>query len=134
MQHEEFLGKVQQRARLRSREEAGTAVQATLSTLAQRLAGGAAGNLASQLAPETARFMNDVEFAEAFTLDEFFRRVSRAEGVDLPQSIHHARAVVDVLRDAVDAGTLSNVRAQLPDTWTPLFQAGSEGDLRLHDR
>ncbi len=130
MQHEQLLGAVQHRGRMASREEAERAIQATLGTLAERLTGGAAANLAAQLPPEAASAMRDVEFAEAFSLDEFFRRVSRREGVDLPKSVFHARAVVDVLADAVADGAMAHVRAQLPQEWGRLFAAGSEGEMR----
>jgi uncharacterized protein (DUF2267 family) len=134
MQHQEFLGEVQHHGRMSSLAEAERATAATLSTLAERLAGGAAGNLAAQLPPETAAYMRDVEFAEAFSLDEFFQRVSRREGVDLPKSVHHARAVIDVLRQAVSEGALQHVRDQLPEEWAPLFESGSEGEMRRRQR
>jgi uncharacterized protein (DUF2267 family) len=130
MQHDEFLGAVQHRGRMASRQEAERAIEATLGTLAERLAGGAAGNLAAQLPPETAAAMRDVEFAEAFSMDEFFARISRREGVDLPKSVHHARAVIDVLKDAVADGAMAHVRAQLPQEWGRLFESGSEGEMR----
>ncbi|WP_082726064.1 DUF2267 domain-containing protein [Limnochorda pilosa] len=52
MRHDESIGHVQDRAGLSSRGEAERATQATLQTLAERLAGGAAENLASQLPPQ----------------------------------------------------------------------------------
>lgn len=132
MQHDEFLGAVQHRARLATRSAAERATRATLQTLAQRLAGGAAANLAAQLDPETARYMRDVQPVEAFTLETFFERVRdrEGEGVELPDAVFHARAVIAVLREAVSEGAVEHVRAQLPDEFDPLFTAGSEGELR----
>lgn len=132
MQHDEFIGHVQHRARLSSRGEAEKATKATLQTLAERLAGGAAENLASELPQHVADYLvghHDMEVAEEMTLDEFFQRVSEREGVDLPKSIHHARAVIDVLQEAVSPGQIQNIRAQLPDEWDPLFESGSEGEM-----
>lgn len=134
MQHDEFIGHVQHRARLGSRGEAENATRATLQTLAERLAGGAAENLASELPPHIAGYLlghPDTEVAEEMTLHEFFQRVSEREGVDLPKSIHHARAVIDVLQEAVSPGQMQNIRAQLPDEWDPLFESGSEGEMDL---
>ena len=110
------------------------ATRATLQTLAERLAGGAAENLASELPPHIAGYLlghPDTEVAEEMTLHEFFQRVSEREGVDLPKSIHHARAVIDVLQEAVSPGQMQNIRAQLPDEWDPLFESGSEGEMDL---
>lgn len=135
MQHDEFIGHVQDRARLSSRGEAERATQATLQTLAERLAGGAAGNLASELPPQIANYLgsrHDMEIADEMSLDDFFRRVSEREGVDLPKSIHHARSVIDVLGEAVSQGQMQKIREQLPDQWDPLFESGSEGEMDLH--
>jgi uncharacterized protein (DUF2267 family) len=49
MKHDEFIGQVQHRARLRSRGAAERATRVTLETLAERLVGGEANDLASQL-------------------------------------------------------------------------------------
>lgn len=43
----------------------------------------------------------------------------------------HARAVMDVLSEAVTAGELKDVLSQLPESYEPLFEAGSEGDMDL---
>lgn len=134
MQHDEFIGHVQHRARLGSRGEAENATRATLQTLAERLAGGAAGNLASELPPHIASYFgssHDMEIAEEMTLNDFFQRVSEREGVDLPKSVHHARAVIDVLQEAVSPGQMQKIREQLPDEWDPLFESGSEGEMDL---
>ncbi len=71
MKHDEFIGQMQYRARLSSRGAAERATRATLETLAERLAGGEARDLAAQLPPEIGE-MDDVraqlpaEFARLF--------------------------------------------------------------------
>ena len=49
----------------------------------------------------------------------------------MPDAAFHARVVVEVLGEALTAGEMDDVRAQLPDNYAPLFEAGSEGDLNL---
>ena len=56
MKHDEFIGKVQHLARLGSRGDAERATWATLQTLGERLAGGEAKELASQLPPVLAAY------------------------------------------------------------------------------
>ncbi len=130
MNYSEFIGHVQNRGRMASEGEALTATRATLEVLGQRLAGGEPSNLGAQLPEEIARFlMVEGGAGERFDLDEFFRRVGEREGVDLPVSVHHARAVIAVLQDAVSRGEIDDVRAQLPEEFTPLFEAGSEGEM-----
>ena len=131
MKHDEFIGQVQLRARLSSRGEAEQATRATLVTLAERLAGGEANDLASQLPPEIAEHLRGEwsGMGERFSLDEFFQRVCRREDVDLPKAVYHARAVMEVLSEAVSKGEMDDVRAQLPAEFDRLFEAGSTGRM-----
>ncbi|SRR6266851_4822569 len=131
MKHDEFIGQVQHRARLSSRGAAERATRATLETLAERLAGGEAKDLAAQLPPELAEHLRGgwSAMGERFSLDEFFRRVSQREGADLPDAVFHARAVIEVLSEAVSQGEMDDVRAQLPAEFNRLFEAGSAGQM-----
>ena len=131
MKHDEFIGQVQHRARLSSRGAAERATRATLETLAERLAGGEAKDLAAQLPLEIAEHLRGQWSAlgERFSLDEFFRRVSLREGVDLSDAVFHARAVIEVLNEAVSRGEMDDVRAQLPTEFDRLFESGSTGHM-----
>jgi uncharacterized protein (DUF2267 family) len=131
MQHDEFIGQVQARARLSSRGDAERATRATLETLAERLAGGLKDKLAAQLPPELGRHLKQQPAAsDPFGLDEFFQRVAKREGIDLPQATFHTRAVIEVVGEAVTQGQLAKVRDQLPAEFDPLFSSGSSGQLR----
>ena len=131
MRYDEFIGQVQHRAGLGSHAEAERATRATLETLAERLAGGEAHDLASQLSPELARYLElpDAGIAAKLTLDEFFELVSEREGVDLPDATLHARVVIGVLTEAVSLGEIKDVRVQLPAAFAQLFKVENEGDL-----
>jgi uncharacterized protein (DUF2267 family) len=131
VRYDEFLGQVQHRARLSSRAEAERATRATLETLAERLVGGEVHDLASQLPPELARSLQspDAGIGAKLTLDEFFELVSEREGVDLEDSMLHARVVIGVLTEAVSQGEIKDVRVQLPAAFAQLFNVENEGDL-----
>lgn len=132
MKHDEFIGEVQNRGHMESHQEAERATKATLETLAERLAGGEPQDLASQLPPQLAEHMRHQgeETGNPFSLDEFFERVNeKDEGVDLPRAAYHTRVVVEVLGDAVTQGVMEHVRSQLPDEFSPLFEAGSQGEM-----
>lgn len=129
MQYHDFIGKVQHRARLGTTEEAVRATRATLEVLGQRLYGGEANNLAAQLPQEVGNYLTDSGESQTFGVDEFFERVSQSSNVDLPDAAHHARAVISVIQEAVSAGQMEDVRAQLSDEYDPLFEAGSEGEM-----
>ncbi len=129
MNYDDFVGQVQHRARLSSNGEAVKAIRATLETLAERIHSGEASDLAAQLPEEIGHYLLNKNGGERFGLDEFFARVSRKEGVDLPVSIYHARVVMEVLQEAADPNEMAQVRGQLPDEYNPLFEAGSQGDM-----
>jgi uncharacterized protein (DUF2267 family) len=129
MNYDKFLGKVQNQARLPTTADAVKATRATLEVLGQRLHGGEADDLASQLPSEIGLYLKQAEPSEAFDLDEFFKRVSQREDIDLPDAIFHSRAVISVLTEAVTPGEIEDVRAQLTQEYDPLFEAGSEGSM-----
>ena len=131
MQFEEFIGQVQHRGRLATRSEAERATRATLEALAERLEGGAPGNLAAQLPQELAGCLERRGSGERFSVEQFFDRVAERTNADRPRAVFEARVVLDVLREAVAGGTLDKVRAQLPEEFDPLFAAGSEGELEI---
>jgi uncharacterized protein (DUF2267 family) len=132
MQYDEFVGEVENRGRLPSRGDAVRAIQATLETLAERIRPGEASDLAAQLPPELGTYLEDAGVTERFSVDDFFLRVAAKETADLPDAVHHVRAVMAVLQEAVTTGEMEDVRAQLPDNYEPLFEAGSEGEMDVN--
>lgn len=124
MQHDEFIGLVQQRARLDSRGAAEQATRATLSTLAQRLAAGLPSNLGDQLPPEIGRYLAEREGeTERFDVRGFYERVAEEEtpGVETPDAALHARAVLSVVADAVDDSVFAKLEEQLPPEFGELL-------------
>ncbi|MEO3778010.1 DUF2267 domain-containing protein [Micromonospora sp. B11E3] len=114
MNSEDFIGSVAKRART-SAEQAADITRATLTTLAERIDGGEARDLADQL-PEDLRgyAFAATETAEKFGRDVFVERVSGRAGVDVPLAEAGVRAVFDTLREAVTPGQYSDAVAQLP--------------------
>lgn len=132
MKFAEFTGKVQHKAKLATTGEAIAAIRATLETLAERTAGAEAENLAAQLPEEIGKFLRGKHIVQRFSLADFFDRVTEKGGVDKPVAVHYARAVIDVLQEAVSTGEIDDLRAQLPEEWEPLFEQGAEGNLDIH--
>ncbi len=134
MEYDRFVGQVHNRAKLASNGEAVRAIRATFETLADRLEGGAADNLAAQLPRELGEYLRrealgDLYIGERFDLNEFFQRVAQREQIDLPTAAFRARAVMQVLQEAVSPGEIVKVRAQLPEDYAPLFEAGGGGSM-----
>ena len=123
MKHDEFIGKVQHLAQLPSRGDAERATWATLQTLGERLAGGETKDFASQLPPVLGAYAMSglAGVGVPFTLDEFFLLVSAREGVDLFKGAEHAKAVIEVLQEAISQGEIEHICAQLPDEYKQLF-------------
>jgi uncharacterized protein (DUF2267 family)/ribosome-associated translation inhibitor RaiA len=114
MEYDAFLAEVRRRVGLRSQDDAARAARATLQTLAERLSGGEARNLASHVPEPVRAWLHDGEQPEPFGVDEFLHRVARREGVAEPEAAHHALAVFEALGSTVDPDELRDVEAELP--------------------
>jgi len=94
---------------------------AMLRTLADRISGGEAEDLAAQL---PAPLQDDVrpprEDAEAFGVDEFVRRVAERGDVGRDEARTGAAAVLTTVREAVTPGEFDDVLSQLPQEYREL--------------
>jgi uncharacterized protein (DUF2267 family) len=121
MKGELFIAEVRNLAELANDEEAQKATRATLETLRERLAGNEPSNLAAQLPPEVASYVEGSGSGEPFSVDEFYDRVAQKEGVDHDEAVKHARAVATVVQTAVTGGEVDDVRSQLGNEYGELF-------------
>jgi len=116
VKYDEFIRSVAQGAAI-SYEDAERVTEATLRTLAERITGGEAKDLASQLPLQLKPFLTIGvrEEAEAFDVDVFVARVADRAGIDPDQALAQLGAVFATLREAVTTGELDDIAAQLPD-------------------
>jgi uncharacterized protein (DUF2267 family) len=115
---ETFIKRVSRRAALEP-TDAHRATEAVLETLAERIAGGEAEDLAEELPeglrPALERGKERTRGkAQRMSLDEFIERVSEREGVSYEEALDHARAVFATLREAVSDKEVSDLVAELP--------------------
>ena len=122
MKYDEFIDAVAIRAGV-SPDDAEVLSYATLQTLAERLTGGEADDLGSQLPVGLQDTLHkDFEQAEDFGLEEFVRRVSLNAGTDSTLALQGVRAVMSTLQDAVTVGEFDDVMAQLPNDFQTVLQ------------
>jgi uncharacterized protein (DUF2267 family) len=133
MQHDEFIGMVQSRARLSSRGDAERATRATLETLGERVPEGLADNLAAQLPHEIGEHLRRTEVyagagtGERFDRHDFVTRVAERAGVRESQAAYLARAVTEVVNEATRGTMLDKVAESLPTDIRELITTGSGG-------
>ncbi|MGK5532474.1 DUF2267 domain-containing protein [Streptomyces sp. URMC 129] len=134
MQHDEFIGQVQARARLDSRGAAEAATRASLETLAERIPPSLATNLAAQLPREIGEHLRRVAAAPdlpatgiRMSRTEFFDRVAQRSGADGPKAVHEARCVLEVTDEATVGGLTGKIRDSLDDELAEVLFAGSSG-------
>jgi uncharacterized protein (DUF2267 family) len=127
MRYDEFITRVRERAGL-GRDEAVRSTEATLATLGERLYRTERENLAAQLPNELKEDLfkqvdSEVTWRDVdrFSLEEFYIRVSARAEVGYPDAVKQAQAVVAVLREAVSAGEIEDVLAELPEEYGELF-------------
>ena len=121
MNDEQFIAEVKNLVELDSDEDVRKAIGATLETLRERLAGEEPSDLAAQLPPEIAPYVEGDGGRESFPVEQFYERVAQKEGVSNDEATRHARAVATVVQTAVTSGELEDVRSQLGDAYRELF-------------
>jgi uncharacterized protein (DUF2267 family) len=124
MIYEDFIDAVARRAGV-SAEQAATLTRATLRTLAERISGGEAEDLASELPDALGKHLRkppNQEFAEPFGLEEFVRRVSEQADVAPTVAAASVRAVLTTLREAVTGDEFEDMVAQLPKEFREVIE------------
>lgn len=123
MDHDEFIGEVQNRLEQASHGEALRSTRAVLTTLGERLQHDEAADLAAPLPPEFGRFLTEEPetHGQSFSLDDFFDRVAEIEGVERHDAAYHAQELMNILNDAVPSGEIDDIQANLPEEYAPLF-------------
>jgi uncharacterized protein (DUF2267 family) len=120
MRYEEFIARVAENVGV-SNDEAEKLTRAVLATLAERITGGEARDLAAQLPlPLQNPLLPAREEAEAFSFEEFVRRTAERAGTDPGVAEMAVDAVMATLRDAVTPGEFDDVLAQLPEDFKRL--------------
>lgn len=111
----EFFEKVAARAGV-SAQAAQSLTEATLRTLAERISGGQAADLADHVAHELRPLLARArpEEPEVFAYDEFLRRVADRAGVDEAVAERGAGAVLQTLHRVVGPDEFQDAMAQLP--------------------
>jgi uncharacterized protein (DUF2267 family) len=133
MQHDEFIGLVQNRARLSNRGEAERACRATLETLGERVPEGLADKLAAQLPHEIGEHLRRTEVyggtgtGERFGRHDFVERIAVRAGVDEPKAAYLARSVLEVVNAATQGKITEKVEESLPPDIRELLSAGNRG-------
>jgi uncharacterized protein (DUF2267 family) len=131
MDHDHFIGLVQNRARLASRGEAEKACRAALETLGERVPEGLADNLAAQLPEEIGEHLRRTEVfggagtGERFSRHDFIERIAGRGHFNEAQAAFMARAVFEVVDEATQGSVMDKVCDSLPADVRSLVLAGS---------
>jgi uncharacterized protein (DUF2267 family) len=120
MKYDEFIARVAENVGVSS-AEAEKLASATLQTLAERISGGEARDLAAQLPlPLQDALLPASEEAEGFSFKEFVRRTAERAEMDAGVAEIAVDAVLVTLRDAVTPGEFDDVLSQLPQDFKRL--------------
>lgn len=139
MDHDNFIGEVQNRAELSSRGEALSATRATFTTLSERLQPDQAENLAAQLPETLAHHLEKVDEVERFEYQEFMERVAersdhlRNDDDGRPAAAFQAQVVMDLVGDIVSEGQMNDLRADLPEEYGDLFELQEADEVPVED-
>jgi uncharacterized protein (DUF2267 family) len=124
MEYGEFVKAVAAQAGL-PEEQAEQIVLATFMTLAERISGGQASDLAAQLPEPISRVMQRPRFdpAQGFDVDEFAHRVMRRAQVGPDEARAGMRAVLLALQQAVSPEEFEDMMSELPAGYRRLVES-----------
>lgn len=123
MKYDDFITKVAERADV-SLETADALTAATLQTLAERISGGEAAQLAEYLPEELRPYLTGAEEpAQHFGPQAFVRRVAERAGTDPDRATSGIRAVFATLREATPPEEFQDATTQLPKDYSRFLDA-----------
>ena len=117
MQFDDFITRVQEQARLDTREDSTAVTRAVLETLGERLDRKVRNGLEAQLPNELKEFLlARKELTDQYGLEEFYNRVRARADLTYIDAAECTRQVFAVLREAVAGGEIDHIRENLPPT------------------
>jgi uncharacterized protein (DUF2267 family) len=129
MTYDDFIQRVQDKAHLPDRAAAERLIEATLTTLGERLYRTTLDNFGAPLPKELQAFFyarqpreNTRQEVERFSLEEFYTRVSARANIGFQQAGEQARTVIAILEEALSPGHMDLLRAELPAEYGRLIQ------------
>jgi uncharacterized protein (DUF2267 family) len=121
----EFIDKVAERAGV-PEDTAALITEGTLLTLAARISGGEAEDLADRVPDQLRPYLVKLtEPAVPFSYEEFVRRVAEHAAVDLPTAERGVAAVLSALGQTVGDKEFSDAMSQLPKDFDRLLASAS---------
>lgn len=130
MRYDEFIQRVRRRAELESDERAEHVTHAVLGTLGECLYRTERDRLAAELPKDLKGALfarrdpeNRRQETERYRLEEFLNRVRARADLGGHDTETSTQAVMQVLREAVSSGTMTETMAALPDEYSVLLQA-----------
>lgn len=120
MDYNEFMAKVREYGGL-SPEDSLRTVEAVLETLGERLAKKHREHLAAQLPRELKPFVLKHSQTQLFSLELFYQYVATRAKLPFHDAIKQSRAVVWVLQEAVAAGEVHDIFAEIPPEYEELL-------------
>ena len=122
MQFDDFITRVQEQARLDTREESVQLTRAVLETLGERLDRKVRNGLEAQLPNELKEFLlARAEHGDLYDVHEFYNRVGARADLTYRDATERTRQVISVLREAIPGGEIEDIREDLPPEYQELF-------------
>ena len=122
MQFDDFLTRVQEQARLDTRDDAIRITQAVLETLGERLDRKVRNGVEAQLPDELKEFLvARAEHSDQYDLEQFYNRVGARADLKYVDATEQTREVLAVLREAIPEGEIEDILEDLPPEYRKLF-------------
>ncbi len=121
MQYQDFIEGVQRTGNFPSIEETELAIEASLSTLAERLHTSVNDKFRSQLPNQLKKYLAVSSDSIQFSLEEYYNRVGARAKVRYSQAVRLSRTVMCMVNRAITNGLKDEILDDLPAEFVELF-------------
>lgn len=121
MEYAEIISRFQTQSGNENYTESVRTVSAVMETLSERLSPDLSENMANQLPHELKDVTRSFQNREELSLDQFYDRIANRADVSREKIPSFARAVILVLKDALNKGDVDKISESLPDDYLTLF-------------
>ncbi len=121
MRYQDFIEGVQKSGNIPSLQQTELLVEASLSTIGERMHPTIIDKFQSQLPNQLKSYLTQRENSIQFSLEEYYKRVAARADVGYPQAVRWSRAVMNLINQSITAGLKKEILGDLPPEFVELF-------------
>ncbi|HEX3018920.1 MAG TPA: DUF2267 domain-containing protein [Chitinispirillaceae bacterium] len=121
MQYQQFMDGVMQSGNIPSLQQTELVVEASLSTLGERMHPAMIDKLRSQLPNQLKKYLTERSSSIQFSLEEYYTRVGARAKIRYHQAVRWSRVVMNMVNRTITPGLQKEILGDFPAEFVELF-------------